>query len=53
MLLYTKLGMTITVHNVLKNDNNYKEHQIKKKLYILSKLLNKELNLIELNFEFL
>ena len=27
--IYTKLGMTITVHNVLKNNKNFKEHQIR------------------------
>ena len=30
--IYTKLGMTITVHNVLKNNNNFKEHQIRRYL---------------------
>ena len=30
--IYTKLGMTITVHNVLKNNKNSKEHQIRRYL---------------------
>ena len=45
--------MTMNKHNILKNNKIYKENQINKILYVWSKLLNKELNLIELNFEFL
>ena len=45
MLTYTKLGMTMNVHNVLKNNNKFKEHQIYKILYMWSKLLNR-VNLI-------
>ena len=45
--------MTMNKHNVLKNNNKFKEHQFYKILYMWSKLLNKELNLIELNFDFL
>ena len=52
MLIYTKLGMTLTVHNVLKDNNNFKEHQFYEILYMWLKLLNR-VNLIELNFEFL
>ena len=41
----TKLGMTISEHNVLKNSNNFKEHQFYEILYMWSKLL-KRVNLI-------
>ena len=46
MLIYTKLGMTMNVHNVLKNSNKFKEHQFYEILYMWSKLLNR-VNLIE------
>ena len=41
ILHYTKLGMTISVHSVLKNSNKFKEHQIIKIFYMWSKLLNR------------
>ena len=58
MLHYIKLDMTMNKHNVLQTNNKYIKN-IKFINYFIcgklnkNKLLNKDLNLIKLNFQFL